>query len=62
MTARLEVLLRRRTRPADDPRCASLTLSSDTQARTARRGEVELKLMPTEYKLLDYMMRNRRQC
>jgi two-component system OmpR family response regulator len=58
MTARLEVLLRRRTRPADDPRLRVADLELDTQARTARRGEVELKLMPTEYKLLDYMMRN----
>jgi two-component system OmpR family response regulator len=58
MTARLEVLLRRRTRPADDPRLRVADLELDTFARSARRADVELKLMPTEYKLLDYMMRN----
>ncbi len=58
MTARLEVLLRQR---ADAPRQLSLSVADldlDLITRTARRGAVEIRLMPTEYKLLEYMMRN----
>lgn len=58
LTARLEVLLRRR---AAAPRDMSLTVADldlDLISRTARRGGQDIRLMPTEYKLLEYMMRN----
>ena len=58
MTARLEVLLRQR---ADAPRQLSLSVADldlDLITRTARRGGEEIRLMPTEFKLLEYMMRN----
>ena len=58
LAARLEVLLRRRTAA---PRELSLTVADlelDLIARTARRGGQEIRLMPTEYKLLEFMMRN----
>ena len=58
MTARLEVLLRQR---ADAPRQLSLSVADldlDLISRTARRGGEEIRLMPTEFKLLEYMMRN----
>ncbi len=57
MAARLEVLLRRRTAA---PR-STLTvgdLELDLFTRTAHRAGAEIKLMPTEYKLLEFMMRN----
>ena len=33
-------------------------LDLDLITRTARRGGEEIRLMPTEYKLLEYLMRN----
>jgi two-component system OmpR family response regulator len=58
LTARLEVLLRRR---GAAPRAMSLAVADlqlDLISRSARRGEVEIRLLPTEYKLLEFMMRN----
>jgi two-component system, OmpR family, response regulator len=58
LTARLEVLLRRR---GGAPRDMSLTVADlelDLISRLARRDGAEIRLMPTEYKLLEYMMRN----
>jgi len=58
LAARLEVLLRRR-RAA--PREMSLTVADlelDLISRAARRAGAEIRLMPTEYRLLEYMMRN----
>ncbi|HZZ33478.1 MAG TPA: response regulator transcription factor [Phenylobacterium sp.] len=58
LAARVEVLLRRRTAPAP---ALSLTVGDlflDLITRTARRAGAEIRLMPTEYKLLEYMMRN----
>jgi two-component system OmpR family response regulator len=58
LAARLEVLLRRR---ASVPRQTTLTVADleiDVLARTVRRGGVEIRLMPTEYKLLEFMARN----
>jgi two-component system, OmpR family, response regulator len=58
LAARLEVLLRRRQAA---PRQLSLSVADlelDLISRTARRGGVEIRLMPTEYKLLEFMMRN----
>lgn len=57
LSARLEVLLRRRGPiVAQTLRVADLEL--DVISRTVRRAGVEIRLMPTEYKLLEYMMRN----
>ena len=58
MTARLEVLLRQREAA---PRQLSLSVADldlDLITRTAHRAGAEIRLMPTEFKLLEYMMRN----
>jgi len=58
LAARLEVLLRRR---ASAPRQTTLTVADleiDLLARTVHRGGTEIRLMPTEYKLLEFMARN----
>lgn len=58
LAARLEVLLRRR---ASAPRQTTLTVADleiDLLARTVQRGGTEIRLMPTEYKLLEFMARN----
>jgi two-component system OmpR family response regulator len=60
LAARLEALLRR---PAD-PRETLLRvgpLELDLIARTARRGQRELELLPREFQLLEYMMRREGQ-
>ncbi len=60
MAARLEVLLRRsRSAPAQSE--TSLTvgpLALDLIGRKASRDGVEIALLPTEYRVLEYMMRN----
>ncbi len=59
LVARLEVLLRRHRRGAAAElvlQVADLTL--DLVKREARRGERVIELLPTEFKLLEYMMRN----
>ena len=58
LAARLEVLLRRR---ATAPPLTQLTvgdLEIDLLGRVARRAGVDIKLMPTEFKLLEFMARN----
>lgn len=58
MAARVEVLMRRAraTAPATELRVGDLELNLVT--RTARRGGHELELLPTEFRLLEFMMRN----
>jgi two-component system OmpR family response regulator len=58
MAARLEVLLRRaRAQPRETAlRVGDLEL--DLITREVRRGGREIALMPTEFKLLEYLMRN----
>ncbi|MCS4231512.1 two-component system OmpR family response regulator [Stenotrophomonas maltophilia] len=59
MSARVEVLLRRHAQvaPADSQlRVGDLEL--DLMARCARRGGQEISLLPTEFKLLEFLMRN----
>ncbi|WP_020649075.1 response regulator transcription factor [Solimonas variicoloris] len=58
MAARVEVLMRRRrsAAPATELRVADLELNLMT--RTARRAGHELELLPTEFRLLEFMMRN----
>ncbi|MBS0333998.1 MAG: response regulator transcription factor, partial [Proteobacteria bacterium] len=58
MAARLEVLLRRRAASAPRSVLTVGDLELDLYSRTAHRAGVEIKLMPTEFKLLEYMMRN----
>jgi two-component system OmpR family response regulator len=59
LVVRLQVLLRRHTAP----RKKELTLrvgglSLDLVSREARRGERTIELLPMEFKLLEFMMRN----
>jgi DNA-binding response OmpR family regulator len=58
LAARLEVLLRRRQAAPRQSHLAVADLDLDLITRTAHRAGVEIRLMPTEYKLLEFMMRN----
>lgn len=58
LAARLEVLLRRRTSPQRQALLVVADLEIDLMTRTVRRAGAEVRLMPTEYKLLEFMMRN----
>jgi two-component system OmpR family response regulator len=58
LSARLEVLLRRRGGIVRQQALRVADLELDVISRVARRGGAEIRLMPTEYKLLEFMMRN----
>jgi two-component system, OmpR family, response regulator len=58
MTARLEVLLRRRGAAPREMELTTADLRLDLISRVAHRAGAEIRLMPTEFKLLEYMMRN----
>ncbi|NNM68582.1 MAG: response regulator transcription factor [Gallionella sp.] len=58
MAARVEVLLRRRNRPGRQTHLRVADLELDLVARQVHRGDLELDLLPTEFRLLEYMMRN----
>ncbi|MGA7750090.1 MAG: response regulator transcription factor [Gallionella sp.] len=58
MAARVEVLLRRHNRPERQTTLRVADLELDLVARQASRGGVALDLLPTEFRLLEYMMRN----
>jgi two-component system OmpR family response regulator len=58
MCARLEVLLRRRQAPAQVVRLQVEDLEVDLVSRQVRRAGVLLDLKQTEFRLLEYMMRN----
>lgn len=59
MVARVEVLIRRQSpRNADMTRLVVGDLELDLVARTARRGDRSEKLRETEFKLLEFLMRN----
>ncbi|MBD8494356.1 response regulator transcription factor [Pseudomonas syringae] len=62
MAARVEVLLRRNS-PASEQKSQLQVadLELDLLSREARRGERALSLLPTEYKLLEFLMRNHGQ-
>jgi two-component system, OmpR family, response regulator len=63
MAARLNVLLRRQAE-ADKVQVRTLrvdTLELDVGARTAHRAGIALELLPTEYRLLEFLMRNAAQ-
>jgi two-component system, OmpR family, response regulator len=60
MAARLHVLLRRQSE-TDTDQVHSLrvdTLELDLAAHTAHRAGTALELLPTEYRLLEFLMRN----
>jgi two-component system OmpR family response regulator len=61
MAARLEVLLRRKGGVAPDPVLRVGELELDTAKHLARHRGTDLGLMPTEFKLLEYMIRNPNQ-
>ncbi|MGB8516461.1 MAG: response regulator transcription factor [Gallionella sp.] len=58
MAARVEVLLRRKQRTAHQTQLRVADLELDLVARQARRGDKVLDLLPTEFRLLEYLMRN----
>jgi two-component system OmpR family response regulator len=58
MAARIEVLLRRKRAPAPQTALRVLDLELDLVSRRARRGGRDIELLPTEFKLLEFMMRN----
>jgi two-component system OmpR family response regulator len=58
MAARVEVLLRQRNRPERQTKLRVADLELDLVARQANRNGRVLDLLPTEFRLLEYMMRN----
>jgi two-component system, OmpR family, response regulator len=58
MAARVEVLLRRRGRSERQTKLRVADLELDLMERRATRAGTVLDLMPTEFRLLEYMMRN----
>jgi len=58
MAARVEVLLRRRSRSVRQTKLRVADLELDLILRQASRGGEVLDLFPTEFRLLEYMMRN----
>jgi two-component system OmpR family response regulator len=58
MLARIEVLLRRRTVASHQTMLRVHDLELDLISRSGRRGNTGLVLLPTEFKLLEVMMRN----
>jgi two-component system OmpR family response regulator len=58
MAARVEVLLRRRRATAPETRLQVGDLALDLIARTAQRGSATLELLPIEFRLLEFLMRN----
>ncbi|MEE1923397.1 response regulator transcription factor [Pseudomonas sp. 148P] len=58
MAARVEVLLRRHSVPLTQTRLQVADLELDLISHEARRGEQTLNLLPTEYKLLEFLMRH----
>jgi len=58
MAARVEVLLRRKQRHGQQTQLRVADLELDLVARQALRAGNVLDLLPTEFRLLEYMMRN----
>jgi two-component system, OmpR family, response regulator len=61
MAARVEVLLRRRRATPPQTCLVVGDLELDLIARHARRGDVTLELLPIEFRLLEFLMRNSSQ-
>lgn len=58
MAARVEVLLKRRNRTERQTKLRVADLELDLVARQAHRNGKVLDLLPTEFRLLEYLMRN----
>jgi len=58
LSARAEVLLRRRRPSAQDTRLRVADLELDLVRHNALRSEQPLTLLPTEFRLLEFLMRN----
>ena len=58
MAARVEVLLRRRRAAAPETHLTIADLDLDLMTRTATRGNATLELLPIEFRLLEFLMRN----
>src|SRR5437016_5599564 len=58
LTARIEVLLRRRTSPERETMLCVGDLEVDLLTREVRRGGRTIELLPREYRLLEYLMRH----
>jgi len=59
MSARVEVLIRRHGQPgSSDAVLHAGDLELDLMTRSARRGGQEITLLPTEFKLLEFLVRN----
>jgi len=58
MAARLEVLIRRHSSPAVTNLLRVEDLELDLIRRSAQRGDHHLELQPTEFRLLEFLMRN----
>jgi two-component system OmpR family response regulator len=58
MSARVEVLLRRRSQSERQTKLRVADLELDLVTRQANRGDKTLDLLPTEFRLLEYMIRN----
>jgi DNA-binding response OmpR family regulator len=58
LTARLDVLMRRRMAPLPETSLRVGKLELDPLTRTVRRGGEIIDLLPREYRLLEYLMRH----
>ncbi|HEY8611443.1 MAG TPA: response regulator transcription factor [Roseomonas sp.] len=58
LRARIRALARRPAAQADDRELAVADLRMDLLRRTVTRGERNLEMLPTEFRLLEYMMRH----
>ena len=58
MVARIDVLLRRQRQPARETVLRVADLELDLILRSARRGDVVLELLPIEFRLLEFLVRN----
>ena len=58
LLARIEVLLRRGAEPASVTRLKVADLELDLLTRSVKRGNKTIELLPREFQLLEYLMRN----
>jgi two-component system OmpR family response regulator len=58
LSARLAAIVRRAETPEAQTRLRVADLEIDLLARTARRGEHAIDLLPQEFRLLEYLMRH----
>lgn len=58
LSARLSAIARRATTPEERTRLSVADLEIDLLARTARRGDRAIDLLPQEFRLLEYLVRH----